>query len=49
MEGDKPQEEIQNISFSPDLAFINIGTSEGFRLHSSDPETPVHSDRLRGK
>ena len=48
MELEKQAETIQNIAFSPDLAFIDVGTTEGFRIYSTNPDTPVQNDRLRG-
>ena len=48
MEVEKPTEVIQFAAFSPDNNFIDIGTSEGFRIISTDPDNPVHSDWLRG-
>jgi len=48
MDVEKEKETINTISFSPDNAFINVGTTVGFRIYSTNPEVPVHSDRLRG-
>ena len=45
----RPTEEVQNIQFSPDSNFIDISTTEGFRILSANPGKKTHSDHLRGK
>lgn len=47
-EVEKQEETLQSISFSPDLTFINVGTSEGFRVYSTHPDLPVHNESRRG-
>lgn len=46
---EKEPEKLQSIAFSSNLSYINIGTSEGFRIYSSNPDNPVQEDRFRGK
>lgn len=45
---EKEQEKLQSIAFSSDKSYINVGTSEGFRIYSSNPDNPVQEDRFRG-
>jgi hypothetical protein len=45
----KATEEVQNVEFSPEGEFVNISTSEGFRIISSDPEKKTSDNHLRGE
>jgi len=42
-------EEIQNIQFSADSRYIDISTSEGFKILSSDPSVKLRNEETRGE
>ena len=42
-------EEINNFQFSADNKYIDISTTEGFRIKSSDPAYKLQNERTRGK
>lgn len=45
----KTSEVVQSLEFSPQYNFINIGTTDGFRLIPIDARAEVNTDRLRGR